>query len=132
MKWFNNLPHPYKIAVCGNHETNKSDLPDWFSKHAPNTKYLVDSELEIEGIKLFGCEWHGKYDTITENLDILITHIPPGTMLIGKVTKAVGFGDKSVTGESRGSSKLASIVKKVKPKIHVFGHNHGQQKLSPL
>jgi Icc-related predicted phosphoesterase len=53
------------------------------------------------------------WENIPEDLDILITHMPPKYIL-----------DTNPSGEHCGCSQLAEKVKLVKPKYHVFGHIH--------
>lgn len=129
--WLGKQPHKHKIVIAGNH--------DWlFEKHRStrnmitNATYLENSGVEIEGIKFWGspaqpefCNWAFNYkrgeeidkiwQQIPDDTDVLITHGPPA-----------GYRDWVKPGhESLGCRNLLSRVKKVKPKLHVFGHIHG-------
>ncbi len=131
LKWYSELPHPYKVLIGGNHdfllEKNallfKSLLPD-------NIIYLENESVEIEGIKIWGSpitpwfyDWafnreRGEdirryWEQIPDDVDILVTHGPP-----------YGHGDKTLRGELVGCEDLLEFVLKIKPKYHVFGHIH--------
>lgn len=132
LQWYSNLPYQYKIFIAGNHdygfETNRhtvrSMIPD-------NLIYLEDSGTEIEGLKLWGTP-HSKpfngwafnkedgvrwqyWDMIPDDIDILITHEPPKGLL-----DISPYGNEHV-----GCPYLHhTVINRVKPKIHVFGHVH--------
>ena len=138
--WFSKLPHRHKIFVAGNH--------DWFyqtnnrfarlmTAHF-NIKYLQDSLVEIEGLKIYGAPWQPrfydwafnlnrgaemaeKWKMIPDDIDILITHGPPHGILDQVQTK-YGF-------ENAGCEELLRRVEEIsnfgKLKMHVFGHIHG-------
>lgn len=54
------------------------------------------------------------WDIIPHRTDILITHGP-----------AYGVLDCTIGGDNAGCKELLSVVKRVKPKYHLFGHIHG-------
>ncbi|XP_076443686.1 metallophosphoesterase MPPED2-like [Babylonia areolata] len=96
-----------------------------------NSLYLEDEVISICGIKLYGSPWvpsfgswgfsltRGqnlleKWNRIPSDTDILITHGPP-----------CGYGDSVPGGDHAGCVELLNtVVKRVKPKFHVFGHIH--------
>lgn len=96
-----------------------------------NCIYLEDSACEVEGFKIWGSPWQpefydwafnlpigdrlaAKWDLIPSDTDILITHGPPKHVL-----------DLTTTNVSTGCPDLLSTIqKRVKPKLHVFGHIH--------
>ena len=131
--WFTSLEIKHKIFVAGNHDTSiekglitKND----FEKHGIH--YLENTSIELEGLKILGTpltpsfgQWafmkpRHKLDKIWKNLieediDILITHGPPKTILDlseDRMRKLEFCGDKS----------LLNVIKQVKPKLHCFGH----------
>lgn len=130
LDWFGKLPHKYKIFVAGNHdfcfernELGASDMPDGII-------YLQDKVCEIEGLKIYGSPYSPEFynwafmkrrgvelrkvwELVPEKLDILITHCPPFTIL-----------DQTAYGRFEGCEELFMRVKKIKPKVHVFGHIH--------
>jgi Icc-related predicted phosphoesterase len=94
--------------------------------------YLNDSGCEIDGVKFWGspitpwfhnwafnrmrgAEIKEHWNLIPDNTNVLITHGPP-----------YGFGDRPFGKHDRvGCEDLMSVVNRVKPKLHVFGHIHG-------
>jgi len=131
MEWFSNLDQfKYKICVAGNH--------DWLFERAnlrareavpENVTYLEDEEIIIGDIKFYGtpvqkhfCNWAFNrseakmaqhWVAIPDDTDVVITHSPP-----------YGIMDY-VNYEHQGSPSLyMEIVKRIKPKIHCFGHIH--------
>ena len=91
--------------------------------------YLEHELVEVEGLKIFGSPYTMYYcgsafqikpeklkiywDSIPDNLDILITHGPP-----------FGIFDQTAKKVNAGCKALLEKVKQVKPKIHIFGHIH--------
>ena len=129
--WLGGLPHPNKIIIAGNH--------DWLFERSSKTRdlitnavYLEDSGIEINGLKFWGSpvqpefynwafnrkrgeEIQKHWDKIPEGTDVLITHGPPA-----------GFRDWVKAGrESLGCRNLRDTIKKIKPRLNVFGHIHG-------
>ncbi|KHN83338.1 UPF0046 protein T07D4.2 [Toxocara canis] len=96
-----------------------------------NVIYLQDSMVELFGIRIYGTPWQPKMDNWAFNLprgqplltkwnqiptgvDVLITHSPP-----------LGHGDTLSTRSRAGCVELLnSVVKRIRPKYHVFGHVH--------
>ena len=97
---FHHLPHKHKIFVAGNHdwlyETNNRFARLLTANF--NIKYLQDSSVEIEGLKIYGSPWQPrffdwafnlmrgaelaeKWKLIPDDTDILITHGPPNGIL---------------------------------------------------
>lgn len=138
LKWYDSLQYSHKIFIAGNHdygfETHIRDdsvmkLLDEF----PNITYLMDSGIEIEGMKIYGSPWqprffdwafnvdrnseelNSKWEMIPDDIDILITHGP-----------ASGFVDRvKFRHEHLGCELLVKHIKdRVKPILHVCGHIH--------
>ncbi|MBC7798243.1 MAG: metallophosphatase domain-containing protein [Pyrinomonadaceae bacterium] len=133
--WFKQLPHKHKIFVAGNH--------DWLfeknaevARHALGTKiiYLQDSEIIIEGLKIYGSPWQPrffdwafnlmrgkelaeKWRLIPNDVEVLITHGPP-----------LGILDLNLDDFPCGCEDLAKRIEELvcfaKLKLHVFGHIH--------
>ncbi|CEF63867.1 Hypothetical protein SRAE_1000212400 [Strongyloides ratti] len=89
--------------------------------------FIID---KILGIKIYGTSWHPlpgysfsvprgrkiaeKWSMIPDNIDILITHTPP-----------LGHNDIFRDGTKWGCGDLLNAIeKRIKPKVHVFGHVH--------
>lgn len=146
-KWFDKQNATHLIWTPGNHSVGiEQNLPEslsWVTEESPRTNILINQEITIEGIKIWGspispffCDWAWNvhrgarikryWDAIPAETDILITHGPPYGILDG--VKMVGDYIESV-----GCQDLAERVLEVKPKYHIFGHVHegfGQQTLS--
>lgn len=93
--------------------------------------YLEDETINICGINIYASPWvptfgswgfsvsRGrklleKWNQIPSDTDILITHGPP-----------CGYGDQISNVNNAGCVELLNtVVKRVKPKFHVFGHIH--------
>jgi len=129
--WFAQLPHRHKVFIGGNHDFLLEEDPETFrSLMKKGIIYLENSGVEIEGLQIWGSpitpwfhDWafnrqRGEvireyWEAIPETTDILVTHGPPR-----------GKGDRTSQGEQVGCSDLLEIVKKIKPRYHVFGHIH--------
>lgn len=134
-QWLGTLPHKYKIVIAGNHDKAAWDTYKEMTKvRFKNAIYLQDEELVIEGVKFYGSPWtpiffnwyfmldrgsekmRRKWAQIPEDTDILLTHGPPMFKL-----------DWSEFGkEHMGCEDLRNRIEVVKPRYHVFGHNHAQ------
>ena len=142
------LPHKYKVVIAGNHDisfdteeygkalwkkfSHKDKLDSNKMKSMlTNALYLEDFGCELLGFKIYGSPWQpeffnwgfnlkrgqlllDKWDKIPDDVDILMTHGPP-----------IGHGDLCRHGGRAGCVELLSTIqKRVKPKVHVFGHIH--------
>lgn len=129
--WLRSLPHRTKIVVAGNH--------DWAFVHEPararaalgeGIVYLEDSGATIDGMRFWGSPWQPdfndwafnlprgapiaeKWALIPEGIDVLVTHGPPH-----------GIGDRGPVAGRLGCADLLARVRRVRPKLHVFGHIH--------
>eukprot|EP01084_Bolivina_argentea_P063619 116119_1 len=139
LKWIKTLDNIYKhkIIICGNHETcineNEYEKTKHLFKTEANAIYLQDSFVELFGLKFWGMPWHPKRgcfygaesfgisidkltnicDNIDDDVDILITHVPPQ-----------GVMDKANAGRIGSYSLLMNIKNRIKPIMHIFGHIH--------
>ncbi len=139
LSWFSGLPHRHKIFVAGNHdwlyETNNR-LARLRTANF-NIKYLQDSSVRIDGLKIYGspfqprffdwafnlnrgAELAEKWKSIPSDVDVLITHGPPNGIL-----DEVPRKDRT---ENAGCEELRRRVEEIskfgKLKLHVFGHIH--------
>ena len=142
MDWFSKQPARYKVLISGNHDF-------WFDKNHPNSVnyklednshldlipenviYLQDSDVTIEGIKIWGSPvtpWFYNWafnkipedlktywDIIPKDVDILVTHGPPAN---------VDYLDRCVGGQKVGCPSLMKRIIDIKPIISAFGHIH--------
>lgn len=132
LKWFEAQPYKHKIFIAGNH--------DWFFERNSATYiqsilsddviYLNDSGVTIEGISIWGSpiqptfyNWafnrqrgvliDKHWKLIPMDTQILITHGPP-----------FGILDQTSKKDCVGCEMLSKRIRKIKPKLHVFGHIH--------
>ena len=147
------LPHKHKIVIAGNHELTfdtemmtikRQEVNERFKSmknvnnlevkkiisECPHIHYLENSGVEVEGIRIWGSPYQPKFyfwgfqkgdqilpqiwQQIPTGVDILVTHGPPS-----------GVRDPDSELNPKGSkSLLEEVTKRVKPKLHVFGHLH--------
>jgi Icc-related predicted phosphoesterase len=138
-QWLGTLPHRHKIVIAGNHDLYLESASSMANVFITNAIYLEDSGITIEGLKIWGSpispnyqDWafnrergeaiRKHWEMIPADTDILITHCPP-----------FGILDFTDRGKHEGCEDLLAIIqKKVKPRLHVFGHihdAHGQVKI---
>lgn len=159
LNWFTNLPYTHKIFVAGNHDLSfdsevlfrkKYDYfegyieyntpvvdgkPEWLSNELTNlsngTHYLENSDITIDGIKIWGSPYSAKFgrewafnvnrgvdskklwDTIPSDANIVITHGP-----------IFGILDKTSDNRIVGCEDLRQTIMKINPDFHLCGHIH--------
>jgi len=128
--WFGELPHPTKIIIAGNHDFPFERAPASVEPFLSNCIYLRDSAVVVDGLTFYGSPWQPafmdwafnlergpelreKWDFIPDGTDVLITHGPPA-----------GHCDMTTGGQAVGCADLMDAVRRVKPRLHVFGHIH--------
>lgn len=128
--WFNKQNFKYKVFVAGNHDAKLKTHPE-LRELMDNLGiiYLDRSSTYINGLHIYGNNFttgvrNGTYtrtleerikawENMPDNIDILVTHIPPKYIL-----------DTNVQGEHCGCDKLLEAVQRRNIKVHVFGHIH--------
>jgi Icc-related predicted phosphoesterase len=140
-KWINKQTQAkHTVLIPGNHELEfENNLPAsllWFKEEAPNAHLLINEQVTIEGIKIYGspitpffCDWAwnkwpheiGPYwEAIPDDTQILITHGPPHDIL-DKTTYADGVW----RADRLGCYALGHRIRKLKDlDLHFFGHIH--------
>ncbi len=132
-EWLNKQPAKHIVGICGNHDFVGQYAPELIPKDP--WIYLEDEGCIVEGLNIWGSPWSPYFNDwafnldkgnpdepdltkvfslIPNNTDILVSHAPP----YGILDKIHG------KGESLGSRALLKRVRKVKPKLHVYGHIH--------
>lgn len=133
MAWLESLPHKHKVFIAGNHDWLFQKNPSLARSLVPSgVTYLEDSSTEVMGYKIYGSPWQpefmewafnlprgqalrDKWKMIPGDTDILMTHGPP-----------YGIGDYSrFSEENVGCRDMRDEVRRVKPRLHAFGHVHG-------
>lgn len=128
LNWFCDLPYRHKIFICGNHDDclYGADIDGLDS----NVHYLCNSGIEFEGVKFYGVPMFmgdciterqcRNYNNIPNDTDVLITHSP-----------AYGILDYD-DGINYGSEDLLSVITRVNPIVHLFGHIHKQHGITSI
>ncbi len=114
------LPHKHKIFIAGNHDdalygATIEGLPE-------GVHYLCHSGVMLDGVRFWGVPYFVEEDAagvlpervarIPTDTDVLISHLPP-----------FGILDEA-RGCNFGSSDLLEAVRRVRPRLHLFGHAH--------
>jgi predicted phosphodiesterase len=140
--WLETLPHPHKLVVAGNH--------DWLFERNPgeargllaHARYLQDSGATLDGLRFWGSPWQPwfldwafnlqrgaplreKWDLIPTGVDVLVTHGPPHG-ICDAVEKRPARVVSGLLGQGShaGCEELLQAVRRVRPRLHVFGHIH--------
>lgn len=127
--WLAGLPHRHKVVIAGNHDFCFQDRPEaatWITA----AHYLQDRGVTLDGVRFWGSPWQPwfydwafnlprgaaireKWDLIPPGTDVLITHGPPAGIL-----------DRCADGAEVGCADLLDAVRRLRPRLHVFGHIH--------
>ena len=137
-KWFEAQPYTHKVFIAGNHDRlfeNKPEVAQEIVDNYREITYLQDSEVVIEGFKIYGSPWQpefynwafnlpkagpdlmSKWEAIPTDTDILLTHGPPQDHL--------DMSGPPYNEPHLGCALLRLKVDEQPPKINVFGHIHG-------
>ena len=127
--WLQSLDFAHIVFVGGNHDVALGNLAakgleDQARKLLfGRIHYLRDSGVTIDGVRFWGSPWippyagefnlpenelREKFELIPPETDVLVTHGPPAGVRDG----------------GTGSTSLAAAVRRVRPRIHCFGHVH--------
>ena len=118
------------VCIAGNHDFVFQEKPELGRACLKSIRYLEDSELRIDGFRIYGTPWQPwfydwafnlkgehllkeKFDLIPEGIDILICHSPP-----------FGILSKNEHGQECGSYSLLEAIERARPRLVVFGHIH--------
>ncbi len=123
-------PHRHKIVIAGNHDRCfEHDLGE-ARPLMHGLDYLQDSGCERAGVRFWGSPWQpwffdwsfnlqrgpalaAKWALIPDATDVLVTHGPP-----------MGVLDRNLHGDPVGCEELRLAIRRVRPRVHVFGHIH--------
>lgn len=129
--WLKQQPFEHKIIIAGNHDFPLQEEPEVAQALFEGSHYLLDSEVTINGLRIYGTPWQPwfydwafnmdrgrplreKWDLIPSGIDVLITHSPMFCV-----------GDRTSMGQNVGCVDLRdSITQRIKPRYHVCGHIH--------
>jgi Icc-related predicted phosphoesterase len=126
--WLAEVPDRYKVVVPGNHDT-LLELPE-IQREITNAHLLINSGVVLGGLKIWGSpvthlrsgafamydelERAKIWDLIPTDTDVLVTHIPPAGILDWEQDSSEPVGCKA----------LRRQLRRVRVKLHVFGHVH--------
>lgn len=129
-EWLGQLPHRSKVLIPGNHDSGFVDPA--FRELITEAMLLVNEGAVVEGLRIWGSpcmpnDWgafgpttarerEALFSRIPKDTDILITHGPPQGIL----------DQSSKHGKPQGCEQLLAAVRRVRPRLHVFGHIHQQ------
>ena len=127
--WLGEQPYAERIVVAGNHDV---PFEETRTPHAllKNARYLQDEEINLGGLRFYGTPWQPWFydwafnwpedeslmpiwNQIPSHVDVLITHTPPQFVL-----------DRTWKGKHAGCPELTNALKRIQPRLHIFGHIH--------
>ena len=137
LDWFSKQPATYKVMISGNHDFGFETIENIEEIIPENVTYLNDTGIDILGLNIWGSpiqpyfggwafnrqrgeEIKKHWDLIPNDTDILITHGPPRNMLDRISPKF----ERHNENPNVGCDDLMDAIKRVKPKVNVFGHIH--------
>ena len=113
--WYSELKIAHKIFIHGNHDLPFELEPEWSKRLIPkgvcwlNDNSIIINKIKIAGISGFPYFYNTEHAT---KADIIISHYPPYGILDN------GYGLK----------EIKKFVSAYKPRYHIFGHNHAENK----
>ena len=124
------LPHRDKVVIAGNHDFLCQSTPARVRELLGECHYLCDAGITLGGLSFWGSPWQpeffdwafnlprgpalaAKWASIPTDTDVLITHGPPRGIL-----------DRTHDGTPVGCDDLLAARRRVRPRLHVFGHIH--------
>lgn len=141
------LPCKNFVFIAGNHDFCAQNI-NWdndftnirLSSHAMDKIWYLNSDYAVvDGVSIYGCPYtempywafstynyelvfdKSPYDSILEDMDILLVHQAPDFCNLGSVLIPISWQAK---GENFGSRKLLKVIEEKKPKVVVCGHIH--------
>lgn len=132
LDWFSKQNFTHKVFIAGNHDFyfEKAPAPDIKALIPEGVTYLQDSEIVINGIKIWGSPitpWFYNWAFNLRRGEPIRRHwrlIPPNTDILLTHGPAYGFLDQLINEQHAGCQDLLRAVLTLKPKFHVFGHIH--------
>jgi predicted phosphohydrolase len=124
------LPHREKIVIAGNHDFLFQREPRRARELIGDVTYLQDSDVEVDGLRVWGSPWQPwfgdwaftlprgialaeRWERVPEGVDVLLTHGPPAGVL-----------DTTSLGDGVGCLDLERELRRIRPRLHLFGHIH--------
>lgn len=137
--WFADQPFGRKVCIAGNHDWHMEKgvtQAELDSIRDRKIDYLHDSEVVIDGVKIWGSPYQPEFfdwafnvqrgreiqkhwDLIPRDVDIVVTHGP----VLGHHDTVVDYTDPSET-VNVGCKNLKQTLDSIVPSVHVCGHIH--------
>lgn len=127
--WLGRQSFAHRIVIAGNHDFLFEQQPGLARGLLANATYLEDSGCVVGGLVVWGSPWqpeffdwafnirrgelHRYWDRIPQGVDVLLTHGPPWRIM-----------DRTADGREVGCTELTDALRRVRPRLHVFGHIH--------
>ena len=128
--WLADQPHKHKVLIAGNHDFIFEKIPGVRKTLHKSIHYLEGYGIELDNVKIWGGPWTPRFfdwafnvdrgeaikrywDWIYDDADVVVTHGPP-----------YGLLDDTPRAGHVGCEELRDAIKRVNPKLHVFGHVH--------
>ena len=128
--WFAEQRVDLVLCVGGNHDFGAEERVRTGEQVFKHAVWLLDEAYEHRGVKFYGSPWvpqlqgwafylpdvelRAKWSMIPDDTDVLITHTPPYGILDQPRSRQINCG----------CAHLLERAREVKPRFHVFGHNH--------
>ena len=128
--WFERQRFELILCVGGNHDFGAQRRVDCGEPVFQHAVWLLDQAYVHRGVKFYGSPWlpHlqawafyqsaenlcAKWALIPDDTDVLVTHTPPFGILDQPRSRNINCG----------CPHLLERVEVVKPRFHLFGHNH--------
>lgn len=148
--WLRSLPHKHKVIIAGNHDFLFEKKPeDARVALGPDIIYLQDSEVTVEGLRIWGSPWTPRFYDWAFQLDHRKRPDNERPFLLGKGRNAEQHWEAIPEGldvlvthgpplgildgvprasglDHVGDPELLKTLGRLKapPKLHVFGHIH--------
>lgn len=138
--WFSGLDIATKVFVPGNHST-AVEQGLIHAEEYPHVRFLIHDSMHWNGLKLFGSPFTPRFfdwaymkkrtqldvvwQSIPEDVDILITHGPPKGVL-----DLTHDNDSKALIQVGCSALRRHVDDRIRPRIHAFGHLHDERGIS--
>lgn len=135
--WISDQDYKRMIIVAGNHDGQLEEYSELLTSQLadPRINFLCDSGTEFMEHKIWGSPWTALFHGVNPNCKAFMIHprklydkwfqIPTDTNILITHTPPYGILDLNYFNTRCGSMTLKAVVDEIKPKLHVFGHIHG-------
>jgi Icc-related predicted phosphoesterase len=130
-EWFATRDAQHLVLVGGNHDqyfVDRRDHNEYLLSY-PGIHYLENEGVELMGLRIWGSPVQSdlfdmafcysrrrrtqEWAKVPDGVDVLVSHCPPLSVL-----------DQNMEGISTGCDILMDTIRRIKPKLTLFGHIH--------